>query len=359
MDSKAIYDKFRYQLTNVHALTVLTVSLFEIIGYIILVKSGVEFFSLSNAYLWYGVVLPIVTNLINHCVARIIIHKTDASRQAKNTSIIIAALVTTFLVSVIHREYIVTGCAFIFPIILSAMFNDRKLLNISFIGSFIVLLSVGIAFWVSHQITLVTSINLFVLFGFLFISFLCGILSINYSNQNYSAIVSQAEENYKLLQDVMRDQMTGLYNHSTFVTHLKNHINNYENAPFCLVMVDVDDFKRINDTYGHDHGDTVLIQLAKTIQAHCGEEDDAYRYGGEEFAIVFAGKDAGQAQQITQNILAQFRSHTFPFTDKTITFSAGVAQYTAGTSRDAFFEQADKTLYKAKHEGKNQVLIAQ
>jgi GGDEF domain-containing protein len=81
MDNQALRDGFRHQLTNVHALTVLTVSLLEIIGYMILVASGIEFFSLRNHYLWYGVVFPIIVNAITHFIARAIVNRPGISRD--------------------------------------------------------------------------------------------------------------------------------------------------------------------------------------------------------------------------------------------------------------------------------------
>ena len=359
MDNKTLHDRFRHQLTNVHAITVLTVSVIEIVGYIIMVISGVESFSPKNAYLWYGVVFPIVVNVITHLVARAIGENPKVSRKRKNKCIITAALITSFVVAVIHKEYIVTSCAFIFPIVLSAMFNDRKLLNMSFAASVFIHACVGAAFWIEEGITLTTGLNLLILLGFTFVSYLCGILSINFSGQNYITIESQAEQNDKLMDDVQRDQMTGLYNHNAFTNKLDEMIKDHsaENA-LCLVMVDVDNFKKINDTYGHDCGDTVLIHLAKTIQKHCTQNDSAYRYGGEEFAVIFLGKSTDAVCDIMQNILDEFRSYTFAFTSSPITFSAGVAKYTSETTRDTFFEQADKTLYMAKHEGKNRVLAA-
>ena len=183
MDNQTLRDGFRHQLTNVHALTVLTVSVLEIIGYIMLIASGVEFFSLQNHYLWYGVVFPIIVNAITHFIARAIVNKPGISRQRKNTTIIVATLVTSYIVAILHKEYIVTGCAFIFPIILSAFFNDRKLLNISFAASIFILLSVGAAFWLDKAMTLTASINLCILFGFSFVAYLCGIISINFSKE--------------------------------------------------------------------------------------------------------------------------------------------------------------------------------
>lgn len=360
MDNQTLRDRFRYQLTNVHALTVLTVSLFEIIGYIILIVNKIESFSLRNHYLWYGVVFPIIVNAVTHLIARAIINNPNVDRKRKNTSIIVAALVTSFVVAIIHKEYIVTSCAFIFPIILCSLFNERKLLNVSFVTSIFILLAEGLAFWLDNNITLTTSINLFVLFGFSFISFLCGIISINFSKQSYTTIESQATQNNQLLQDIQKDQMTTLYNHNTFVKNLDKHITSFcEEKPLFIAMLDIDNFKHINDTYGHDSGDVVLKFLAKTMQKHCTLNDTVYRYGGEEFAIIFFEKTTDEVVTILENILHEFRNHTFDFTDKSITFSAGIAKYSADLTRNCFFEKADKTLYKAKNEGKNRVLTAE
>ena len=279
--------------------------------------------------------------------------------KKKNGAITTAALITSLVVAIIHKEYIVTSCAFIFPMVLSAMFNDRKLLNKSFAASVFIIFCVGVAFWLDKNITLLSALNLFVLFGFALISYMCGIISINFSKQNYTTIENQAEQNNLLLDNVLKDQMTGLYDHSAFINQIDQMIDNYSKAePISLVMIDVDDFKKVNDTFGHDCGDMVLIYLAEILCKYGGEGSTAFRYGGEEFAIIFKGKTATTVYDIMQNILLKFSSHTFPFTDTPITFSAGIASFETNTTRDAFFERADNTLYLAKREGKNRVLIA-
>lgn len=359
MDNQTLHDKFRQQLTNVHALTVSTVSLFEIIGYIILVLAGVEYFSIENHYLWYGVIIPIVLNVATHLIARMIVHNPRVSREKKNACIIIAALITSFIVAIIHKEYIVTSCAFIFPMILSATFNSRKLLHTTFIASVFILMSVGLAFWLDKAATLHSSISLFILFGFSFISYLCGIISINFSKQNYTTIESQAAQNSKLRQDASSDLMTGLYNHHSFVTHLDEYIESFNGeGKLCLAIVDIDNFKHVNDTYGHDCGDTVLIHLARVLKAHCTENSTAYRYGGEEFAILLEDQTQDEAASVVQAILDEFKTHTFPFTDKTITFSAGIAELSVGDNRELLFKRADEMLYMAKREGKDRVFKA-
>ncbi len=359
MNNRTLHDTFRHQLTNVHALTVLTVSLFEIIGYIVLVHCGIERLAWDNAYVWYGVVLPIAVNILVHLVARAIINSERVRRRHKNLAIIAAALVTSLVVAVIHKEYIVTSCAFTFPMVLSAMFNDRKLLNTSFVATLFILVCVGAAFLLDGTSTLTSALNLFILVGFAFVSYLCGRISINFSKQNYTTIEEQAEENDRLMEDVMHDQMTGLYNHNAFLSRLDGLIYAADGVePLCVAMLDLDDFKRVNDTYGHDCGDEVLIRLAQSLSRHCSDEDTAYRYGGEEFAVIFPRKSVDEAHAVLSAVLADIRGHRFSFTDDAITFSAGIVAYSPDLTRDRLFETADQTLYRAKRQGKNRILIA-
>ena len=181
-------------------------------------------------------------------------------------------------------------------------------------------------------------------------------ISINFSRQNYTTIESQAAQNSKLRQDASCDLMTGLYNHHSFVTHLDEYIESFNReGKLCLAIVDIDNFKHVNDTYGHDCGDNVLIHLAGVLKAHCNENITAYRYGGEEFAVIIREQTPAAASSEVQAILDEFKTHTFPFTNQTITFSAGVAEFVPGDKREQLFKRADEMLYMAKNNGKDRV----
>ena len=359
MNNNFLQDNFRRQLTNAHALTVLTVSLFEIIGYIIFVNLGIEQLSLQNTYLRIKVILPILINVINHIIARILTNSSKLKRRQKNTIIIVAALVTSLIVAVFHKEYAVTGCAFVFPMVLSATFNDKRLLNTCLFSSVFILLCTLFALWYEKVLSLTSFLNLIVLFGFSIISYLCGIVSINFSRNNSSTIDAQAQQNNMLLDNIKRDQMTGLYNHNAFYHQLKSAIDDKkEDEDLCLAIIDVDDFKFVNDTYGHDCGDEVLLTLSKIIKKHCSKHDVLCRYGGEEFAIILKHQNISSAHKKLLSILNDFRSRPLGFTEKNITFSAGIADYRDGLSKNDFFALADQTMYQAKKEGKNRILNA-
>lgn len=359
MDNNTLRDNFREQLANVHALTVLTVSFVEIIGYMVLVHYGVQQFSTDNRYLRYCVVLPILVNMVTHLAARLIVHNGSVPRNTKNTAIILAAMITSFVVAVCHKEYIVTSCAFVFPMLLSAIFSDRKLLNASFLGALFILAGVWAVFRLDGTGTLTTTLNLLVLVAFAFVAYLCARISINFSHQTYTTIEWQEREKDWLLDHVQRDQMTGLYNHAAFVSQLNEMVEKAgDDNPFCLAMIDMDDFKQINDQFGHDCGDDVLVYAANIIRHYSGKIGIAYRYGGEEFAIIFPKKSAGEVHDVMQEMLRRLRNHRFDFDDISITFSSSVVEYSEGLTSHTLFALADQTLYLAKRAGKNQVLIA-
>ena len=354
MDNKVLQDNFRKQLTNTHALTVLTVSLIEIIGYIIFIQLGIEEWSLQNSYFRYKVLLPIFINVVTHLCARVFLNVKKLNRRQKNSVIIVAALITSFVVAVFHKEYIATGCAFVFPMVLSAIFNDKKLLNTSLFASIVILLCVAGVIVYENNMDLTSGLNLVVLLGFAIVSYFCGIISIRFSDESYTTIKAQAEENDKLLDNVQRDQMTGLYNHNAFFKYLDVAIERGKGGvDVCLVMIDVDDFKIVNDTYGHDCGDRVLVRLSKIIKRNTTKHDVCCRYGGEEFAIIFKHKSIDDGHKIMQKILEDFRNHKFDFSESAITFSAGIAKYEVGLTRNDLFALADKTMYLAKGTGKN------
>ena len=123
-------------------------------------------------------------------------------------------------------------------------------------------------------------------------------------------------------------------------------------------MIDIDNFKNVNDTYGHAFGDVVLKEVADICARHKGVEGFCARYGGEEFAILFKGAGVGQAEEMAEQIRQEFEQKMFvtPQGERSFSVSIGVADYDrAYPSASAFFGVADAALYRAKREGKNQV----
>ena len=146
-----------------------------------------------------------------------------------------------------------------------------------------------------------------------------------------------------------RDAMTGLLNHATFYPMLDDAMSEFARSrkPLTVSIADIDSFKRINDTYGHANGDKILIALADLLQEICGRHGDVFRYGGEEFAVIFRC-DFDLAEKIMQNALEQFSALRFDFTDSPVTFSYGSAQYDRTENSVTLFDRADQVMYTRK-----------
>lgn len=155
------------------------------------------------------------------------------------------------------------------------------------------------------------------------------------------------------------DPLTNVYNRMYFNTMLDKYIKktNTNGHQFGLMMIDIDYFKNINDLYGHNVGDTVLMNIAKIIKDNIDEDDILARWGGEEFAIIFLKNDNKDKIKLANKIRLLLQNTTI-VDNLTITASFGVGFYRQNESKIKFFERIDEALYKAKDEGRNLVIEA-
>lgn len=166
------------------------------------------------------------------------------------------------------------------------------------------------------------------------------------------------EKTYKL---ATTDAMTGLKNHRFFQEHMLQSIEraNRLGLPFSLLLVDIDYFKKFNDTYGHQAGDRVLIAVAKKLEANVRIVDLVARYGGEEMTIVLENTGVDEALLVANKIVEAIAAEPYPIAEgvsKHVNISAGVSTYpTHALSSSGLIEFADKGLYLAKENGRNQV----
>jgi len=124
-----------------------------------------------------------------------------------------------------------------------------------------------------------------------------------------------------------------------------------------LIMLDVDDFKIVNDSYGHVAGDKVLIFLTKVLRSIVRKEDYIFRFGGEEFMVILNRITEQKAHQIATRVLETVRKNKLIYKDDTIniTLSIGLCQHEKGDTIETIVERTDKLLYKAKHSGKDKI----
>jgi diguanylate cyclase (GGDEF)-like protein len=252
----------------------------------------------------------------------------------------------------------------VLPLLVAMMLFKRKYLNYTLviIVSYIILLQLSSPF--RREYTSVYEIILTV-------CVLCGATITGHAiirrGEAYLLSLQKSIESEQelLIRSIMMDRLskidalTDLYNHKTFHEYLDKLIEHQSTEPFPLqlAVLDIDNFKRVNDTYGHWVGDIVLKKVAECIKASLDSDDFAARYGGEEFVVLFTSKSLEQSLDRSEKIRLSIADVSFPeMHDQGVTISIGLHSYQMGEEKGTMFKQADAALYEAKKTGKNKTV---
>jgi len=158
----------------------------------------------------------------------------------------------------------------------------------------------------------------------------------------------------KLGESAVRDKLTGLYNRGKLDDLLQHAFNSVResNASFGLIVIDIDDFKHVNDSYGHLAGDTILVSITQLLSQQLKETDTMIRWGGEEFFIISLETDHEKISLLVDTLRKKVEAYRFDI-EETITVSIGFTLSKAGESADTLIRRADTALFVAKNSGKN------
>jgi two-component system cell cycle response regulator len=178
---------------------------------------------------------------------------------------------------------------------------------------------------------------------------------------------SLLDERDKMIMELKRlsieDSLTGLYNSRHFFDQLEKEIQRSDRYlnPISLMFIDIDNFKGINDTYGHMIGDKILSIIAKKIKACLRSNDTAYRFAGDEFTVILPETTSDETKFVADRILANFKHGPIVINKDEIsevTLSIGIAEYQMNEGRDQFVHRADVLMYEAKERGGNNVIVS-
>lgn len=324
----------------------------------------------DTRYLMLFIVRPAVIDVallaITECIYKLI--KVKHMKMAKY---IVTGCGTLFVCNMVYVHYSVNViyALFVFPIFLSVFYEDKKLtyftalLNLACYLSIVLLyLPTRPAGSYNHNIMdFTTSIAILACVLILVLSFLDRAKEIMESLVNmHQSQQELAIRNFVMEFNSKMEPATGLYNHKTFYEYLQNLIEQSEKYGFklSLAVLDLDNFKRINDTYGHSLGDEVIKALSEIIKKNIRADDYAARYGGEEFAIIFTDKGKEEAFEIAEKIRIQLNDIIIDdMNNERFGVSIGVSEHTKGMSKQIFFSNTDAAQYKAKRIGKNRTII--
>ena len=166
--------------------------------------------------------------------------------------------------------------------------------------------------------------------------------------------------NRKLAHTSITDGLTGLYNRTEIEKEIKNALKEGDSSGVSLIMLDIDNFKKVNDTYGHGEGDLVIKALSDVLRRVLSDVDSSLcgRWGGEEFMVLLGDADEDRAAEVAEKIRKEFSLATYDVAPPQ-TVSVGVCQAKPGENSDSLCTRVDKALYTAKFNGKNQVVRAE
>ena len=308
-------------------------------------------------YLYYGATYLAITNAIS-TVIYIILLITAKPGSDRN---IMIAFVEIMIFSVICEILTVGSCGFIYyPLgmvavifhLVSTTRAKRTLLQVmSIIGTFIIYL-IDMTDYVPIK-NIATDLGYHKHF-IVFSNLLLALITMVYVSYLY---ITEQEQNRAILEyNINHDQLTGLYNRRFFYSAIETIKRSTKE--FSLAMVDLDNFKKINDTYGHEIGDAVLKDLSDILMSSMGENDIAVRWGGEEFILFMPGTDIDSAEKKLEKMQSSIREHQVNFAGKSISFTAtiGLAAGDDLQEYEQVINTADQMLYYGKNNGKNRIV---
>ncbi len=314
-------------------------------------------------YLWQYVLIPSLLNLLFVSVCSASQHSKSRTTNQKNDAILFTGSIMCFVLTYFHDAVFVVYASYILPIMIATLFGESEKTKAVFLGN--VVLS---AFCWGHSYIHITNpseiffINLTAFYAVLFAAYLFCQVLISYNKENLIYLRSGDRLQQSLKEQIKQDSLTGLYNQNTFFSYIGTVLN--EDTPkgkeTALAILDLDDFKKINDTYGHSTGNEVLTSLSKMLRVFFSEENEfVSRYGGEEFAILFRGTTQEGAFKKIDSFRSEFAKLSLPSMNyEHVTFSVGIAQSDFFRDNpDDLFDRADHALYQAKAEGKDRIVI--
>jgi two-component system cell cycle response regulator len=171
-------------------------------------------------------------------------------------------------------------------------------------------------------------------------------------------LLRELEDKSRQMEELAkRDSLTKLWNHGAIHEILEHDMKTADGRPVSVLLFDLDDFKMVNDKFGHQAGDDVLLSSSDLMSRVLGAEGEVGRYGGEEFLAVLPGKTAEEAGKLAEHLLGHFRELDMGITNLKVTASCGAADSSESDDAMKLVELADERLYRAKEEGKDRVVL--
>ncbi len=239
------------------------------------------------------------------------------------------------------------------PTIRTALLATLIFTELSFIGRIIIALFTTQPASLAAQ---ATALNTYIMFSYVIYSIFWLTTLILLDNDR---LLAELQKQNLILEPLAHtDKLTGLHNRNKLYETISEYVEmaNRLPRPLTFIIADLDNFKNVNDTFGHAVGDATLRRLAEILRNNVRSTDQVFRWGGEEFLILAVGTNAAGGAKLAESLRAKIEAETFDVIGQ-MTVSFGVAEQLPGERFDKWFRRADYALYQAKNAGRNQVQI--
>lgn len=307
------------------------------------------------------VLLPTVIDFGGIIIAKAALNSKRFSAREKNRIVCYLAFLLTAVIECTHYSYAETTLLPCIVILFAALVVDVNLCrNICIISYGTLTIASAERYMEGITVGFRVLVSFIIVAVAIFCSYRVAILLAQHESTQFWLISRSRKKKVELMEQIRIEPTTGLLSRRILMDTLEQCCRMAKNhsEPMYLAMVDIDNFKKINDTYGHVCGDEVLRKIGRIIRENVKGTAEGYRYGGEEFVILFRQKDMEDVVRVMERIRVAMAKSRFDFLgqDK-ITISCGIAEYRYGMKPAEWICRADHSLYQAKHEGKNRVIV--
>jgi diguanylate cyclase (GGDEF)-like protein len=322
--------------------------------------------SYTTYYYWmHYIVIPCVLLLVVVGAVDIVVRNVKVPLVFKQYSVLLLLVFCLSFITAVHKIALVMLASFAIPVFVSTVFSKPKMTRNIF------LICIGVI--IACTFFILPDISARIESGYIWVEMVTALaivssayvfsrIQINFYLENLSELKASYETQSRMHSMIQSDCFTGLYNRSTFDELLSTCVGEscQTKEPVALVLIDLDHFKAVNDTFCHAKGDKVLLYFSQLLKGREGQNVYAFRFGGDEFALLFKGEEYSVVKSICEKLRMQYAQDSFATLGLNSSFSCGIASFDVNMKNIAsLFEAADRALYVAKQQGRNQTVFAE
>ena len=313
-----------------------------------------------KTYFIVKVILPFLINGAVFCLCSVVNSSYGYTELFKNRICGVGLTIICTVISIFHSSFVILWLLPCFGLVYSAVFQDKTIKRVIFIITLIAIIASAIvSYYLSSELPIHFLAEAAVI-GCIFSSLVYLSANILYDFFiNAESMIEESDEKQKAYEERLKhDVLTKVYSRYYIDNYLVKMFKDLSlHKPISLAMTDIDNFKHVNDTYGHENGDEVLKRIFEVSKTMDPKTVIVARFGGEEFLFMFMDEDVTKHRTQMEEFRKAFSEQSYPFTDEHFTISAGLVTSYGSIPFDEVLAIADKALYASKKNGKNQTTI--